>query len=296
MRKFSYIIVERPDSFGSFENFEAALRRIKDFGYQGVEFNLTRPACLWIEALSRFVQSIDLPIASFLTGVNYFDEGLCLSSPRAEVRLRAVERLQEYTRAAARIGAVLVVGQMQGLLSDEPDRAVGEARIEECMKRVVETAEQCEATIAFEPVNHLQAGFNNSLRDVMALAARIGSARFKPMLDAFHMNIEEESLTEPIHRAGRDLAHFHLSESNGSFLGSGHLDFKAILGALDDIGYSRYVSLKIYRQPWAAGAEASMRFIEESAFGSSFQDRRPITFTDLGTCEDARSNGWQKRK
>ena len=138
-----------------------------------------------------------------------------------------MRRLQECAAVASQFGALLVVGQMQGFLSDEPDQSKGEARIESCLKRVVEAAEQYGTTIAFEPVNHLQAGFHNTLEAVMALARRIDSPRFKPMLDSFHMNIEEVSLTEPIYQAGRDLAHFHLCESNGGFLGSGHLNLAA---------------------------------------------------------------------
>ncbi len=200
-----------------------------------------------------------------MTGANYFREGLCLSSPRAEVRERAVTRLQAGTAVAAQFGAVMVVGQMQGFLSDEPDRAVGEARIAECMKRVVEHAEKNGTTIAFEPVNHLQAGFHNTLADVMNLAARVGSPRLRPMLDTFHMNIEERSMTEPIYRAGKELAHFHLCESNGSLLGSGHFEFMPLFAALDEIGYAGYVSLKIYRQPWAVGARASIEYLQDHA-------------------------------
>ena len=261
MAKFSFIIVERPDSFGSFEAFATALRFVKELGYKGVEFNLTGPSGYEVDALARVVESINLPVASFLTGANYFSDGLCLSSPRAEVRRQAVERLQTYTQIAARFGAVLVIGQMQGFPSDEPDRAVGEARIEEGLKQVVEAAERYGTTIAFEPVNHLQAGFHHSLADVMALAGRLGSPRFKPMLDTFHMNIEEKSMIEPIHRAGRDLAQFHLCESNGSFLGSGHFDFKPILAALDTAGYAGYVSVKVYRQPRTLAAKTTMQFL-----------------------------------
>ena len=150
---------------------------------------------------------------------------------------------------------------MQGFLSDEPDQPKGEARIESCLKRVVETTEQYGTTIAFEPVNHLQVGFHNTLEAAMALARRIDSPRFKPMLDTFHMNIEEVSLTEPIYRAGRDLAHFHLCESNGSFLGSGHLNLAAVFAALDKIEYRGFASVKVYRHAWKLGAESSIRYL-----------------------------------
>ncbi len=261
MARLSYIIVERPDSFGSYEKFADALRRLKDLGYQGVEFNLTQPVGFEIDALCKLTESINLPVVSFLTGANYFGEGLCLSSPNPDVRQRAVERLKAYTQIAAQFGALIVVGQMQGFLSDEPDRAVGEARIEACMREVVEAAERHGTTVVFEPVNHLQAGFNNALSDVMGLAARINSPRFKPMLDTFHINIEEQSMTEPIHRVGNDLGHFHLCESNGSLLGSGHLDFKPIFAALDATGYDGYVSIKVYRHPWPVGAESTIKHL-----------------------------------
>lgn len=261
MDAFSYILVDRPDSFGSLEAFADVLRRIKDLGYHGVEFNLVRPHGFDVDDLLRLTQAMDFPVVSFLTGANYFSEGLCLSSPEAAIRQAAVERLREYTETAARFGAILVVGQMQGFLTDEPDRKVGESRIEEGMKRVAEAAEKHGTTIAFEPVNHLQAGFHNTLADVMALAGRIGSARLRPMLDTFHLNVEEKSCIEPIHRLGREMAHFHLCESNGGLAGSGHLDFPAVLGALDRVGYAGCISVKVYRHPWEVGAEFMIGFL-----------------------------------
>ena len=263
MPSLSYILVERLDSFGSFEDLQSVLLHIKALGYDGVELNLTPNAAFEMGALAHFVESIQLPVVSFLTGANYFGEGLCLSSPEVGVRDRAVRRLQEFVAVASRFGALLVIGQMQGFLSDEPDQSKGEARIESCLKRVVETTEQYGTTIAFEPVNHLQVGFHNTLDSVMALARRIDSPRFKPMLDSFHMNIEEVSLTEPIFRAGRNLAHFHLCESNGSFLGSGHLDFAAAFAALEKIEYRGFASVKVYRHPWKLGAENSIRYLQD---------------------------------
>jgi sugar phosphate isomerase/epimerase len=265
----SYIVIEKPASFGSFAEFSDALRRIRDLGYRGVEFNLARPFGFEVEGLARLAEAIDLPVVSLLTGTNYFSEGLCLSSPRAEVRRAAVERLREYAETAGRLGALLVIGQMQGFLSDEPDRQTGEARIEEGMKRVVEAAEDHGTTIVFEPVNHLQAGFHNTLADVIALVERIGSPRLKPMLDTFHINIEETSMTEPIHRVGRDLAHFHLCETNGDVPGTGRLDFGGIFKALRDTGYAGYCSVKAYRKGWKVGAEAAMRFFERNGLADN---------------------------
>jgi len=112
MVKVSFVIAEQPDLFGSFESFSAALRRIKELGYEGVEFSFTEPTGFELNELTRFAESIRLRIVSFLTGANYFRHGLCLSSPRIEVREQAVEQLRKYTQMAAQFGAVLVIGQM----------------------------------------------------------------------------------------------------------------------------------------------------------------------------------------
>jgi sugar phosphate isomerase/epimerase len=158
MAKFSSIIVERPDSFICVDGFAQVLGSVKELGFAGVEFNLTGRSDYEVEAIARAAQSINLFVVSFLTGASYLSDGLSLSSPSAEVRRQAVERLRTYTQIAAQFGAVPVFGQLQGFSSDEPDRAVGEARIEECLKTVIESAEKHGSTIAFEPVNHLQAG------------------------------------------------------------------------------------------------------------------------------------------
>lgn len=263
MSLLSYILVDPLGSFRKFEDLQAVLENIKTLGYDGVELNLTPTTSFEMEDVARFAESIQLPVVSFLTGANYFNEGLCLSSPKPEVRDRTVRRLQECMATASRFGAVLVVGQMQGFLSDEPDRVTAESRIESCLKRVLETTEQFPTTIAFEPVNHLQVGFHNNLEAVMKLARRIHSARFKPMLDTFHINIEENSLIEPIYRVGRDLAHFHLCESNGSLLGSGHINIPDVFDALREIDYRGFVSVKVYRHPWKTGAEASIRYLRD---------------------------------
>jgi sugar phosphate isomerase/epimerase len=263
LTQLSYILVDSPDSWGSFENFAAALRQIREFGFQGIEITISGPDLWQQDRLLEFVDSHDFPVVSLLTGSNYFQEGLCLCSPDEQVRRSAVERLQHYTSIAARFDALLVIGQMQGFPRDEPDQAVAKARIEESLKRITEAAEDRQVTVVLEPVNHLQVGFHHHLQDVLDLTRRIGSNCLRPMLDSFHMNIEETSLTEPILRAGTDLAHFHLCESNGSLLGSGNLDFPPIFQALESTAYAKWISVKVYRQPWARGAEAAVEHLRK---------------------------------
>ena len=196
---------------------------------------------------------------SWCTGEAY-GEGLCISSPDAAVRKRAVQRLIEYLDAARQFQAILVVGMMQGLRSDEPDSDVANGRIIESLKEVGAAAEAKGVEFVLEPVNHLQVGFNNSVAEVLQLIEAIGSPAIKPMVDTVHMNIEEKSLTQPIYDCGTQLRHVHLCESNGGVFGTGRVDFSAVLQALSNIGYDGFGSVKVYRQ--ATMEEAARTSIE----------------------------------
>ncbi len=82
------------------------------------------------------------------------------------------------------------------------------------------------------------------------------------MVDTIHMNIEEASLTEPIRRCGPSLRHVHLCESHGGRLGTGRIDFPAVLAALSEGGYGGWCSVKVYRQlAFADAARTSIEFL-----------------------------------
>lgn len=263
MTRYSFILIPPLTSFSSEDELRRTFDFLRECGYQGVELNLTDPLGVKPDALLRMVDECGLVVPSFLTGEAYRD-GLCLSSPDAEVRRRTVERLIEYLDLADRFGAILVVGLLQGLRSDEPDSDIANERIRDGLRRVADAAERKSVEIVVEPVNHLQVGFNNSLVEVRALIARIGSSAIRPMVDTVHMNIEERSLTQPILDCGASLRHVHLCESNGGLFGTGNIDFAAVLRTLQGIDYDRFASVKVYRQSdIELAAESSMRFLNE---------------------------------
>src|SRR5262245_43250588 len=103
--------------------------RIKGLGYSGIELTACHPMPYPAEEIIALSRKHGLPVVSLLSGWSYGNEGLCLASPRAEVRDAAVARLIEYAGLAGRLGAVLVVGLMQGLRSDEPDEQKANERI-----------------------------------------------------------------------------------------------------------------------------------------------------------------------
>src|SRR5438046_1349368 len=75
--------------------------RLAALGYHGVELSAMYPPPYTAEELLRVSERHKLPIVSFLSGWSYTHEKLCLASPDATVRERAVERLWSYIAYAA---------------------------------------------------------------------------------------------------------------------------------------------------------------------------------------------------
>jgi D-psicose/D-tagatose/L-ribulose 3-epimerase len=255
MTRLSYIVLPRLGTFESLDQLDRLLAHVRECGYEGVEFNLTEPFGINPSDLELLLQRNGLVVPSFLTGEAYAD-GLCLCSPDRDVRTRTVQRLTGYVETATRFGAVLVVGLLQGLRRDEPDPAIANPRIAEGLRTVADAAGEQGVDLVIEPVNHLQVGFNNSVAEVLALIAAIGSPAVRPMVDTIHLNIEERSLGDPILACGAALRHVHLCESNGGRFGTGHVDFAAVREALEAVRYKGFGSVKVYRH---VGAEEAAR-------------------------------------
>jgi sugar phosphate isomerase/epimerase len=259
--KISYLMY---DPVPRLTDLDRIMAGVAALGYQGIELVATHPLGYAIEEVVALSEKHKLAVVSLLSGWSYANEGLCLSSPDANVRLRAVERIREYAGHAAQLGKIVVVGLMQGLRGDEPDEETANARIADGLRQAARAAEALGVTLVLEPVNHLQVGFNHSAEEAAAMVRRVGSPALHYMLDTIHMNIEERSILQTIRDHGPRIRHFHLCETNGGPFGAGNLDFPAVLAALRESGYNDFVSVKIYRKAtWQEAARSASMFLKQ---------------------------------
>jgi D-psicose/D-tagatose/L-ribulose 3-epimerase len=77
-------------------------------------------------------------------------------------------------------------------------------------------------------------------------------------IDTFHANIEEKNLAESLRPLAKRLKHIHASENDRGLLGSGHVDFPAIVNVLKEIDYNGYLMIEGFgyseKEPDAPGA------------------------------------------
>ncbi len=77
------------------------------------------------------------------------------------------------------------------------------------------------------------------------LARRVGRPNVRLQFDAYHMDRMGEDLAESIDRHGGEIAHVQLADNPGrGDPGTGEIDFEAVFGALDAIGYDGWIGLE----------------------------------------------------
>jgi sugar phosphate isomerase/epimerase len=124
--------------------------------------------------------------------------------------------------------------------SAEDDRAVLLAGLQELGEHALREG----VTLVLEPLNRYEDHMVNRLEQAVELIDTIGLPSVRVLADTYHMNIEEDEPTTALVKAAAQLGHVQVSDSNRFQPGAGHLDWAALLGTLDAIGYDGYLALE----------------------------------------------------
>ncbi|SCL35616.1 Sugar phosphate isomerase/epimerase [Micromonospora rhizosphaerae] len=136
--------------------------------------------------------------------------------------------------------------------SEPDDRAV----LIEGLTELGEHAAREGVVLALEPLNRYEDHMVNRLEQAVELITAVGLSSVKVLADTYHMNIEEDEPTTALVLAARHLGHVQVSDSNRFHPGAGHLDWAALLGTLDAIGYDGHLAVecRLRGEPIAAVA------------------------------------------
>jgi sugar phosphate isomerase/epimerase len=162
---------------------------------------------------------------------------------------------------SARTGwpALPAVGR-QGRLASGPGRLAGEPEdwkeagirgLIEILRVAAGKGAEQGVRLVLEPLNRYETDIVQNVDEGLALIESVGHPNLGLLLDTFHVNIEEPSLTDCFRRAmaaGR-LWHVHLGDSNRLPPGQGHTDFAGIVAALRESGYQGYLSAELLARP-----------------------------------------------
>lgn len=105
------------------------------------------------------------------------------------------------------------------------------------IKEVIKTAEDFGIYYCLEVVNRFEQFLLNTAEEGIVFCKMVDSPNIKLLLDTFHMNIEEDSISEAITKTGKYLGHMHIGENNRKVPGKGHMPWDEIFQALNRILY-----------------------------------------------------------
>jgi sugar phosphate isomerase/epimerase len=246
------------------EPMEKSAARLADCGYDGIEI-VGEPDRYDLNQLRRVVDSYGLEVSS-IGSIYSSDRDFSAASPQrregAETYVRRIADMAAATGAPVAIFAPASCGRTHG----GPEGPDQHARMVESMRRAAEYAGTLGVDLAIEAWNRYETHFLNRLGQAADLAREIDLPNVGVMADVFHMNIEDGSIADAIRDVAPLLMHVHLSDTNRSVPGSGHLDFAPILSALREIGYDRYLTFELLP------ASADPISVLESGGAEAFRD------------------------
>ncbi|MCL0039162.1 sugar phosphate isomerase/epimerase [Dehalococcoidia bacterium] len=228
------------------KGLEANLARVAEAGYDGVELAIADPASINMGEIEQLLERYNLEMPAITTGQAYGIEGLSLTGPAEETRRKAIRRIKDHIKIARNLGATVIIGLIRG-----------ESGGEEAEKLLIGALQECAAVdptvrLVLEPLNRYETQLVNNVDEALEILDRVGAENVGILFDTFHANIEEVSIEWSIRRAARRIFHVHVADSNRWAPGYGHLDFKSILSALQEVHYNGFLSAEILAKPTPA--------------------------------------------
>lgn len=227
---------------GILEKWEFA----RDAGFEGIELRGTED---WNGRLDELKSARE-------QGVVF--SSVCLISDRfigdldAGRRREAVTHMKDLLSGIAELGGTgAVTPAAYGLASkrlppftvprtEEEDRRI----LLEALEELGEHAGRAGTLVLLEPLNRYEDHMLNRVDQAVELCGAVGRPSVKVMGDLFHMNIEEDDLSDSIRAADGHLAHVHLADSSRLQPGTAHTDFAGAFAALREIGFEGYMAME----------------------------------------------------
>lgn len=244
--------------------FENVISQLSGFGYDGVELVTEDISPSKRRELKRIVDANGLEIVAIPSALVRERYHLTFTDASIEKRKRAVAKFNRFTSFAHAIGASIVtIGLVRGW--PKPTMAADKAwrSLVKCIVSCGKHAEDLGITLAVEPETRYEVGYIHTVDEALEMVREVNLDSVKLMVDTFHMNIEEESMAEPIRKASKELVHVHLADSNRCAPGMGHTDFAEVIQTLKTCGYQRYLGFEISPNPDPLiAAEKSIQYVK----------------------------------
>lgn len=245
--------------------FDKAFGLARELGYTGIEIapftiatDVRRISSAQRDEVRRQAEAADLEVV----GLHWLlakTEGFYLTTPDDAVRKATAGYLGDLARLCRDLGGrVMVLGspKQRNLLPGVSHEQAMELAAD-CLRGAVPVLEECDVTIAVEPLGSMDGDFLTTADQGVELLERVGSPHCRLHLDVKAMASEQTPIPQLIERHAAVLEHFHANDPNLKGPGMGEMDFLPIFQSLATVDYRGWVSVEVF--DYSPGAETIAR-------------------------------------
>ncbi len=231
-------------------------------GFDAVEIFPPNPEAISPDVVLPLLEKHKLELAAVGTGGGWAAYKWHFTHADPDIRAKARGFAKSIVEAAAKLGAPVIVGSMQGKIEGDVTREQALVWLTEALEELAALAHSHGQKLFFEPLNRYETNMFNRLADTVDFLKSLRARNITILADMFHMNIEEASIADSLRAAGPMIGHFHFADSNRRAIGWGHTDVAPVVQALSDIGYQGYISGEALSipNPEAAAAQTVASF------------------------------------
>ncbi|MFD0681144.1 MULTISPECIES: sugar phosphate isomerase/epimerase family protein [unclassified Paenibacillus] len=221
---------------------------LKELGYKGIEPFVRNPKDFDVKRFTKQLDKHGLEVAAVGTGPVVSEDKLTLSAADPAVREAAVNRAMEIVEFASLFGSQVSIGKLRGDLDiHQPQQSL--SWIRGGLERICEHAERYSIRVTLEPQNKKNVNNLNTTKETIQFIHDLQIPNLKLMLDVYHMNEEDRSVTQGFWDGKELLTYVHAADTDRQPPGQGSFDYLKVLRMLQSLNYSGYITMEISQKP-----------------------------------------------
>ena len=171
-----------------------------------------------------------------------------VTSTNPSIVKKGDELLRKVVDKLHAIGSTELCGVIYCSLGKYPGPASAENRANSiaAVARLADYATDKGINVNLEVVNRYETNIMNTGKEGLKFLEAVNRPNAYLHLDTYHMNIEEDGMSQAVLDAGDALGYVHIGESHRGYLGSGNVDFDTFFTALKKINYSGPITFESF--------------------------------------------------
>jgi protein FrlC len=230
-----------------------AIRRLHQFGYQGIEIWGGRPHMYRhdldaeLDRIKALLDECEMTVPNFIPAQFRYPSILCSSNEA--VRRDSVRYIQDAIDNALGLGAPSV-SLCAGMTLDGESVEQGWKNLRQSIVDLLDYTDKTNLLLLIEPAHKAESTLILTVADGLRMIGEIKSERLGICLDTGHANINGEDLAQVVRTCQGVPLHIHIDDNQGDsdahgIPGEGSINYKPFVQALEGINYQGFVSAEL---------------------------------------------------